>query len=66
MNTHVLRSLFISAIALFLSQTVMADEFSVDTGKRPITIGIGALYKDKPYEDYDNSEKTNAVPIVLY
>ena len=66
MNVHVFRSLLISVITIFLSQSAIADEFSVDTGKRPFTIGIGALYKDKPYEDYDSSEKTNAVPIVLY
>ena len=74
MNAHVFRSLLISVITIFLSQSAIADEFSVDTGKRPFnsqtnrpgTIGIGALYKDKPYEDYDSSEKTNAVPIVLY
>ncbi len=65
MKTHVIRKIFLCVLAIFISQTVLAD-FSVDTGKRPFTIGIGALYKDKPYEDYDNSEKTNAVPIVLY
>ena len=48
MKISLIRNLFISASAIFLSQAVMADEFSVDTGKRPITIGIGALYKDKP------------------
>ena len=66
MNTHVIRGLFVSVIAMSLSHLVMADEFSVDTGKRPITIGIGALYKDKPYKKYDSSEKTSAVPLVLY
>ena len=66
MENRLIRSLFICTAAIFLSQAVMAGEFSVDTGKRPITIGIGALHKDKPYEDYDSSEKTSAVPIVLY
>ena len=66
MKNRLISSLFISAAAILLSQAVMADEFSVGTGKRPITIGIGALYKDKPYEDYDSSEKTSGVPIVLY
>ena len=58
MNTHVIRRLLMSVIAMSLSQLVMADEFSVDTGKRPITVGIGILYKDKPYKKYDSSEKT--------
>ena len=57
MNAHVFRSLLISVITIFLSQSAIADEFSIDTGKRPFTIGFGALYKDKPYEDYDSSEE---------
>ncbi len=65
MKTRVIRRLLLFVLTIFISQSVLAD-FSVDTGERPFTIGIGALYKDKPYEDYDSSEKTNAVPIVLY
>ena len=66
MNNRLIRRLFISTAAIFLSQTVIAGEFSVNTGKRPITVGLGALHKDKPYKDYDSGEETSAVPIVLY
>ena len=66
MTAKLLCRLFTAVAAVFLSQAVMADEFSLATGKRPLTIGIGALYKDKPYEDYDSSEKLGAAPIVLY
>jgi len=66
MKNRLISSLFLSTAAIFLSQSVMGGEFSVDTGKRPITVGIGAMYKDKPYRDYDSSEKTSGVPIVLY
>jgi len=55
-----------AAVALFVSQSVLADEFSVGSGKRPITLGLGMLYKDKPYKNYDSSEKSQPVPIVLY
>jgi outer membrane protein len=55
-----------AAVALFVSQSVLADEFSVGSGKRPITLGLGILYKDKPYKNYDSSEKSQPVPIVLY
>lgn len=54
------------AVGLFVSQSVLAEEFSVGSGKRPITLGLGVLYKDKPYKNYDSSEKSNPVPIVLY
>jgi outer membrane protein len=55
-----------AALILSVSQASLADEFSASTGKRPITVGLGALYKDKPYKDYDSDEKTNPVPIILY
>ena len=55
-----------AAFALFATQAIQADEFSASTGKRPITIGIGALFKNKPYKDFKDGEKTNPVPIILY
>jgi outer membrane protein len=61
-----IHSLVLSAAALFLSQSVMADEFSVGQGKRPLSLGLGVLYKDKPYKNYSSSEKSQPIPIVLY
>lgn len=55
-----------AVLAMSVSQATLADEFSVSTGKRPITAGLGILYKDKPYRDYDSDEKTNLVPVILY
>lgn len=66
MKISLIRSLLIGVSAIFFSQSVMADEFSVETGKRPITLGLGALYRDKVYEDFESKEKTNPIPIVLY
>lgn len=61
-----LSSMVLGASALFLTQSVLADELSVGKGERPLTIGLGWLYKDKPYRDYSDSEKSQGVPIVLY
>jgi outer membrane protein len=66
MKNKLLHGLVLSAVALFLSQSVMADEFSVGQGKRPFSLGLGVLYKDKPYRNYSSSEKSQPVPIVLY
>ena len=66
MKINLMRSFIVSTAAIFISQAVMADELSVDRAKRPITVGIGAMYKDKPYKKYDDSEKTNAIPLILY
>jgi len=56
----------VATAALFFNQAVLADEFSVGKGKRPLSLGLGVLYKDKPYKNYDSSEKSQPVPIVLY
>ena len=66
MNSRIICSLLAGVIAMPISYAVKAGEFSVDSGKRQLTIGIAALYKDKPYQDYDSSEKTSGIPIVLY
>jgi outer membrane protein len=66
MKYKLICSLVLSAAALFLSQSLMAEEFSVGKGKRPLTLGLGYLYKDKPYKNYSSSDKSQVVPIVLY
>ena len=65
MNTQAVRNLLFSVIAICISQPAMS-EFSVDTGNRPITLGLGAMYRDKPYKNFSSSERTNPVPLVLY
>jgi outer membrane protein len=61
-----IHGLVLSAAALFLSQSLMADEFNVAKGKRPLSLGLGITYIDKPYKSFDSSEKTQPAPIVLY
>ena len=59
-------SLVGAALVLFVSQASLADEFSASTGKRPFTAGLGILYADKPYRDFDSDEKSSLVPVILY
>ena len=66
MKMKLVRSVVLGAAALFLSQAAVAEEFSVGKGKRPLSLGLGMLYKDKPYKSYSSSDKKQAVPIVLY
>ena len=66
MKKTLISSLVVSASLLFINQAAVADEFSVDTGTRPITAGLGVMYKDKPYRNYDSGERTSLVPIVLF
>lgn len=64
-NTSIF-SLVGAVLALSVSYTTLADEFSVSTGSRPFSAGLGILYKDKPYRGYDSDEKTNLVPVILF
>lgn len=66
MKIKSISSLVGAALMMSISYASMADEFSASTGKRPITAGLGILYKDKPYKDYDNDDKTNLVPVILF
>ena len=66
MNMKSIISLASAALVLCVSQASLADEFSVSTGSRPISAGLGILYKDKPYRSYDSSAKTSLVPVILY
>lgn len=57
--------------ALFLIGTMPVasadDEIPAATaGKRPFTLGLGGIYKDKPYKGYDDSDKWQAFPLVIY
>jgi outer membrane protein len=60
--------LFLSlAATVVLSQPVMASDFDPgDKGARPITLGAGILYRDKVYRDYDDGEKAQPFPLILY
>lgn len=66
MNKKLIHSVVLSVAVAFMGQSAMADEFSVSKGKRPLTLGLGMLYKDKPYKNYSSSDKKQPVPIVLY
>ena len=66
MKKTILGRLCVAATTAFLCQGIQADEFSASTGSRPFTLGLGALYKDKPYRGYDSDEKTSAVPLIMY
>jgi outer membrane protein len=55
------------AAMVLLSQSVLASDFDVgDKGARPITVGAGILYRDKVYRDYDDGEKAQPFPLILY
>ena len=66
MKMMLIRNLVLTVLALSLGQSAMAGEFSVSKGKRPLTLGLGVLYKDKPYKSYPSDKKRAVVPIVLF
>ena len=55
-----------TAGAAFPAQTATADEVSVQAREPKWTVGVGALFRDKPYEDFDSEERWQPIPLVLY
>lgn len=45
---------------------LMANEVDTKRGQRPITLGVGVIWEDKVYEDYEDSDKFMPVPLVLW
>ena len=61
------KTLLSLAAIVLLSQSAMASDFDPgDKGVRPITVGAGILYRDKVYRDYDDGEKAQPIPLILY
>jgi outer membrane protein len=61
------RWLLATSIAVLFMQSVIAADFDAgDTGARPITLGAGILFRDKVYDDYEDSDKIQPVPLILY
>lgn len=53
--------------ALFvLTGTVSAEDVAAERGKKPITIGLGVIWRDQPYEDFSDNDKFRPVPLVLW
>jgi len=54
-------------LALSAPMVSADDEFAVPSaGKRPLTLGAGAIYRDKVYRGYDDDEKISPFPLVLF
>lgn len=59
---HIILLLAVAGLAMPAS----AEEFSMPAAKRPWNIGAGAVYREKAYDGYKDSKKTNPIPIILF
>jgi len=67
MKTSLIRYLSAVVLLTVMNQPLVASDFDVEGGaKQPLTLGLGLMYKDKPYDNYSSNDKTNIVPLVLY
>jgi hypothetical protein len=44
----------------------LANEVEVERGSRPFTLGVGVIWKDQVYDDFEDSDKFRPVPLVLW
>ena len=50
-----------------LPLSVVADEITPPRGaEQPMVLGAAAVYRDKPYAGYDDDEKWQFAPLVLW
>lgn len=69
MKTIFGHTIFVCLLLIFSFEYAIADESTkspAKAGGQGVAVGAGIAYKDKPYKKYDSSDKTSAVPIVLY
>jgi len=58
--------LLFAALVAYQVPVALASEATISTGQRPITIGAGAIWRDKPYQDFESSDRWSPVPLILY
>lgn len=44
----------------------LASEVEVERGSRPFTLGVGVIWKDQVYDDFEDSDKFRPVPLILW
>jgi outer membrane protein len=66
MTIRVVFVLLVTTLAASWSQVTQASEATVATGKRPITVGAGVLWRDKPYTEFESSDRWSPFPLILY
>ena len=45
---------------------VMASEVEGERGSRPFTLGVGVIWKDQVYDEFEDSDKFRPVPLILW
>ena len=56
----------VAASLLGYSATSSANEIDVERGSRPITVGLGVIWRDQLYKDFEDSDKFQPVPLILW
>jgi outer membrane protein len=64
-----LAGLALSAAMALAASMAYADELlapPTSGAKIPFSLGAGVIYKEKPYRNYDNDEKVQLAPLIMY
>jgi outer membrane protein len=66
MNRTLLAAPAAALLLLTGAPTASANEVDVERGSRPITVGLGVIWRDQVYDDFEDSDKWQPVPLVLW
>ncbi len=66
MNSRIFAWLGAALMCFGWNAPTLADEVDVGRGARPVTLGLGVLYKDQPYKGVDDEDKTQLFPLILW
>jgi len=66
MKTLIISFAIVATSWLAMASTASAEDIATERGKQPITVGLGVIWRDQPYEDFSDSDKFKPVPLVLW
>lgn len=66
MNRRLVHSILLITLAGLTVHPAMSSEATIETETRRTTLGVGVIWRDKPYEDFESSDRWSPIPLILY
>lgn len=56
----------LAAVGLVVPYATADEILPPSDEQRPLVLGLGAIFKDKPYRNFDDEEKWTPIPLIIY